>query len=63
MFSRNKMTDKIMKRLQKSNVFINYVEGDPISFNVPFYSKKYDIPSKMYSKNKFFNPHDLKQFL
>ena len=63
MFSRNKMTDKIMKRLQKSNVFINYVEGDPISFNVPFYSKKYGIPSKMYSKNKFFNPHDLKQFL
>ena len=57
------MTDKIMKRLQKSNVFINFVDGDPISFNVPFYAEKYNIPSKKYPKKKFFDPHDLKQFL
>ena len=63
LFSRNKMTDKIMKRLQKSNVFINFVDGDPISFNVPFYAEKYNIPSKKYPKKKFFDPHDLKQFL
>ena len=63
LLSRNEMTDKIYEKLQKTNVRINYVDNDPISANVPFYVKKYNIRSKKYKHNKYFNPHDLKNFL
>ena len=63
LFSKNSMTDSILKRLQKSNIKINYVDEDPISSNVPFYVKKYGLPFKKYKRKKYFNPHDLKQFL
>ena len=63
LFSKNSMTDSILKRLQKSNIKINYVDEDPISSNVPFYIKKYGLPFKKYKRKKFFNTHDLKQFL
>ena len=63
LFSKNSMTDSILKRLQKSNIKINYVDGDAISSNVPFYVKKYGLPFKKYKRKKFFNTHDLKQFL
>jgi len=63
LFSKNSMTDSILKRLQKSNIKINYVNGDAISSNVPFYVKKYGLPFKKYKRKKFFNTHDLKQFL
>ena len=63
LFSKNSMTDSILKRLQKSNIRLNYVEGDPISINVPFYVEKYNLPFKKYKRKKFFNTHDLKQFL
>ena len=63
LFSKNSMTDSILKRLQKSNIKINYVDEDPISSNVPFYVKKYGLPFKKYKRKKFFNTHDLKQFL
>jgi hypothetical protein len=63
LLSRNEMTDKIYEKLQKTNVRINYVDNDPISANVPFYVKKYNLRSKKYKHNKYFNPHDLKNFL
>ena len=63
LFSKNSMTDSILKRLQKSNIKINYVDEDPISSNTPFYVKKYGLPFKKYKRKKYFNPHDLKQFL
>ena len=63
LFSKNSMTDSILKRLQKSNIKINFVDGDAISSNTPFYVKKYGLPFKKYKRKKFFNTHDLKQFL
>ena len=63
LFSKNSMTDSILKRLQKSNIKINFVDGDAISSNSPFYVKKYGLPFKKYKRKKFFNTHDLKQFL
>ena len=63
LLSKNEMTDKIYEKLQKTNLRINYVDSDPISTNVPFYIKKYNLRSRKYKRNKFFNPHDLKNFL
>jgi len=61
--SKSPLTETIMDRLESSNIHFNYNEKDPISTNMNYYKlENPNLDIKKYSNNKFFNPHDVRQF-
>ncbi len=54
------LMEGIMRRANNSKVKIHYVEEDPISNNVKYFSKY--VNTKKYRKNKYFTPHKVQNF-
>ena len=61
--SNNIQTKELMKGLkeQNANLKINYIENDPISVNIEQYQDDFNILKK--KKSRFFNNHDLNNYL
>lgn len=61
--SKSEITQELMDNLINSNINFNYNEKDPISTNMKFYTlENPGLNIKKYSNNKFFTPHDIRQF-
>lgn len=61
--SRSEVTNNLMSHLEGSNIHFNYNVKDPISTNLKSYSKEYpSLDIREFQNNKFFSPHDIRQF-